>query len=296
MYRGKSYLQLHIATILFGFSAIFGGLIDMPALSMVWWRVFLTSLSLIFFIDRRSGILTLSRKTFFSMVTNGWLVGLHWLCFYGTIKIANVSVALLTFAASPLFTAVLEPLVMKKKVSPLEIILGLLIVPCMVFVSFSIESGMLPGILLGLVSMSLFSIFSVFNKKIIHQVDPITMTFVELSSAWLLLGMILLVGSRMFDTGVFFPPHGIDWVFLLALSIGCTTIAFVLSLKALRYVSAYESNLIINLEPLYGILLAAIIFKEYQHLNMGFYVGGGFLLGMVLAFPYLKSKFNDDRR
>ena len=180
---------------------------------------------------------------------------------------------------------------MKRKIDLLEIILGLLIIPGMILVVRSIDLSMMTGLMVGFASAFFAALFGTLNKKYIDDTNPYIITFVELGSAWVFISLLFLVGQSYIDLTYFMPQRWQDWMYILILALLCTTLAYILSLRALKHLSAFATNLVINLEPLYGILLAAAILKEYEQLTINFYIGGGIIIAVVLSYPYLKKRF-----
>jgi drug/metabolite transporter (DMT)-like permease len=288
----RSYIELHIAVLLYGLTAILGDLIQLPAVVLVWWRVLITSFSLLFFIRFGKDLLTLKRNITYPLVGIGCLVAIHWICFYGAIKLANASVALIAMATTSVFTSLLEPWIMKRKVDVLEIVLGLLIIPGMILVVRSIDLSMKTGLLVGFAAAFFAALFGTLNKKYVDDTNPYIITFVELGSAWVFISLLFLLGYSYIDLTLFMPQSWQDWAYILILALLCTTLAFILSLRALKHLTAFATNLVINLEPLYGILLAAAILKEYEQLTTNFYIGGGIIIAVVMSYPYLKKRFS----
>ena len=287
----RSYIELHIAVLLYGLTAVLGDLIQLPAAVLVWWRVLITSFSLLFFIRFGKDLLTLKRSTTFPLIGIGCLVAIHWICFYGSIKLANASVTLIAMATTSIFTSFLEPWIMKRKVDMLEIVLGLLIVPGMILVVQSIDLSMMTGLFVGFAAAFFAALFGTLNKKYVDDTNPYIITFVELGSAWVFISLLFVFGYSFIDLSNFLPSSLEDWVYIIILSLLCTTLAYILSLRALKHLTAFATNLVINLEPLYGILLAAAILKEYEQLTTNFYIGGGIIIAVVLSYPYLKKRF-----
>ena len=283
--------QVHIAVFLFGFTAILGHLITLPAISLVWWRVLLTCLSLLVFIQWGRSLKNIPPNYLTRYIFIGFLVGLHWICFYGAIKLANASIALICMATTSFFTSFIEPAVLRKKFSSLEVILGLLIIPGMVLIVNSTDVHYRDGIIAGLLAALLAATFAVLNKKYIAKADPYSITFTELGSAWVMISFILAV-MWLYDPEQvkMNPPALSDWLYIVILALLCTTLAYVLSLKALKHISAFNSNLIINLEPIYGIMMAAFLLGEHKSLNIQFYTGAAIIIMAVFAYPLIKSK------
>jgi len=288
----RPYIELHIAVLLYGLTAVLGDLIQLPAVILVWWRVLITSFSLLFFIRLGRDLLTIKRAVATPIMLIGCIVAVHWICFYGSIKLANASVALVCMATTTIFTSLLEPWIMKKRIDPLEILLGVLIVPGMILVVNSIDISMRNGVVVGIASAFFAALFGTLNKKYVDSTTPYMFTFLQLGSAWIFISLLFIFGGSYLDLSQFFPPSISDWVYVIILALLCTTLAYILNLRALKALSAYATNLVINLEPLYGIVLAAVILKEYEQLTTNFYIGGGIILAIVMSYPYLKKRFS----
>ncbi len=287
----RAYLELHLAVLLFGFTAILGDLIQLTALVMVWWRVLLTSVSLLFLIQLRRLFRKLPRRQVLQYMGIGVIVALHWLCFYGAIKLANASIALVAMATTSFFTSLLEPVIMQERTKWYELMLGLLIIPGMVFIVNSTELSLLDGVWVGLLSAALAALFGTLNKRMIGKVDEMSITFLELGSACLFLSIVIPLYATTLDEPLRIMPRKEDWGYLLTLALLCTTLAYVLALRALNYLSAFASNLTINLEPVYGILLAWVLLNENEELTPGFYIGGAIILLAVFSYPFLRRYF-----
>jgi drug/metabolite transporter (DMT)-like permease len=288
----KAYLQLHIAVLFFGFTAILGNdkLISIPAISIVWWRVLFTSISLFFFINFGKSLRKIPKQFLWQYIVIGAIVALHWICFFGSVKLSgSSSITLICMATTALFTAFLEPLVLKTKFQKKDLLLGILVIPGMVLGVGNVNSDMWLGILVGLISAFLAAVFSVWNKMIINEADPKDITFLEMSSGWLFVSLLLPFIFH-FDKNIAFLPIGWDWAFLILLALVCTTLAYVLSLRALKHLSAFTSMLTYNLEPVYGILIAYFFLNE--RLSAGFYLGVLIILGAVFMSPFLKENKN----
>ncbi|HMT70950.1 MAG TPA: DMT family transporter [Saprospiraceae bacterium] len=284
-------IQIHVAVLLFGFTAILGDLIDMSAIMIVWWRVLITSISLWMLIGFGKMLRDLPRQLIIKYAGIGFIIGLHWITFYGAIKLANASVALICMSTTTLFTALIEPLYIRTKVNYTELAISIAIIPAMILIVNHLDISQINGVISGIVSAFLAAVFSVMNKKYIKEADPIVISYIELSSSWLLISVILLT-MNLFGQSMspFFPPTIYDWVYLVILALLCTTLAQILTLKALKYLSAFELNLVVNLEPVYGILLAIVILKEHKELNPMFYLGAAIIIGSVFLYSYLNKK------
>ena len=222
----------------------------------------------------------------------GVLIALHWITFYGSIKLANVSVALICFSTTALFTAILEPLITKKPFNRLDLSLAVLIIPGMWMIVSGTDASMHLGIVVGLISAMLIAVFAIINKIYIEGSDQYTISFIEMFSATIFIS-ILLPFLFYFQPDIsFLPSRSIDWTYLIILSLLCTTLAYVLSLKALRFISAFAINLVFNLEPIYGIILAAILLNEQKELSGGFYLGSFIIIATIIIYPIVKHRVN----
>jgi len=287
----RAHIELHIAVFLFGFTAILGHLISLSATVLVWWRVLFTVVSLAVLLPLLKVKLNISRKQVIKFILIGFIVGIHWVFFYASIKAANASIALICLATIAVFTSIIEPVVLRKPFKRYELLLGSLVIPGMALVVSVTDSSMNYGILLGISAAFLSALFSVLNKKYVADTSPYVMTFVELAGAVFILTVCVGVLSMTHPDTPFWP-EGWDWFYLLVLSLLCTTAAFLLSLRSLRYISAFTANLAINLEPVYGIVLAVLILKENKELNIWFYIGVLIILCTLFAYPLLKKKYH----
>lgn len=290
--KTRAYIWIHLAVVLFGFTAILGDLIELSAVVLVWWRVFITSGSLLFLFSRQE-LLKLSQSGNLLKIWGiGIIVSLHWLCFYGAIKTSNASVALVCMSMTSLFTAFIEPLVHGTRVSKKDVIFSVLMIPCFILVANHVPDHYSTGLLLGVAAAFLAAVFSVLNKKYIQQHNVYAFTFIELFSATVFLGVFLILNTEinMFEEGNYLPDGIHQWLLLLTLALLCTTLAYILSLKALKYLSAFTANMVINLEPVYGILLAILILGNKEYMNVSFYLGALLITVLVFLYPFLFKK------
>jgi drug/metabolite transporter (DMT)-like permease len=282
----RAYLELHIAVLLFGFTAILGKVISLEELPLVWYRLLLTSPALLLILLLTKRKIALPWGEIKKLAGIGVLVSLHWLTFYGSIKASNASITLSCLAATTLFTSVLEPMIIKRPFRWFEAGIGLFII-LGIYLIFTFQQLYLTGIILGLISAFLAALFSVLNKKLIAGRDTYVVTFYELTSGFLFLSLLIPVYAY-WQPEMRYAPEPMDWLWLLILAWLCTVLAYTLSLNALRHISAYTSNLTINLEPVYGIVLAWLLLNEHEQLHAGFYAGTGIILSSVILYPVLK--------
>ena len=284
----RAYLELHFAVFLYGFTAILGDLIALPATVLVWWRVLFTAISLLFLIQFGKTLKGIPRKLLWEYIGIGILIGLHWITFFASIKLANASIALVCYATCSFFTSILEPMITKTKFKWYELGLGALVIPGMALIVQSIEIEMLIGVWVGLFSTLLIALFSILNKQRIHELDTPSLTFIEMASALFFISLVLPF-YYYWNPELPFLPNVNDWVYLLVLALGCTTLALILNLRALKHISAFASSLTYNLEPVYGILLAILILKENKELTTTFYLGVLIILASVFSYPLIKK-------
>jgi len=283
----RSYLQLHLAVFLFGFTAILGDRIQLPAEVLVWWRLFFTIICLALMVDVRTHFRIASSRQVAWWILIGLVVSLHWVTFFASIKLANASVALICLATGTVFTSLLEPFVLRTSFQMRELLFAILVVPAMALVVSDLAGGMLLGVWVGLISAILMAIFGVLNKRFVHEGDPIFITFVELSSGLFAIGIFLIFFKR---DGEKLMPTGLDWLYLVILATLCTALAFVLVLYAMQNLSAFTTAFAVNLEPVYGIILAYFLLNDGRELGWSFYLGGFIIMSLVLAHAYLERR------
>jgi drug/metabolite transporter (DMT)-like permease len=274
----KAFLQLHIAVFLAGFTGILGRLITLNEAMLVWYRLLITVLTLwvLYVLQRKVHRISLASVT--RIMGVGVIVALHWVTFYGSIKYANVSVALVCFSATGFFTAILEPVITRKPFNKNEIGLSLLVISGIALI-FHFDPQYKTGIILGIVAALLGSLFPVFNRLLVQEHKPETVTLYQLSGGFLFLTILVPFYLHYIPAGHLIPTIT-DLGWLLVLSWFCTVWAFNLSMNALKKISAFTVNLSYNLEPLYGIALAFIVYREDKLLSGTFYIG---LLLIVLS-------------
>jgi drug/metabolite transporter (DMT)-like permease len=267
----KAFIQLHIAVLLAGLTGVLGKLISLNEGLLVWYRLLLTAPSLWLLALLRKQSVRIDGRDVWRIFGIGGIAALHWVAFYGSIKYSNVSVGLLCFSAIGFFTALIEPLVMGHRIDFIELLLGLLVIVGIFFI-FQVDPHFKVGIVIGLLSALLGSLFPVLNKRILKRVSAENVTLYELSGGFLVLTLLMPLYLYVFQSSKLVPNLS-DWIWLLVLSWACTVLAFNLSMSALQRISAFTVNLSYNLEPVYGILLAFLLFREDKYLSSGFYVG-----------------------
>jgi drug/metabolite transporter (DMT)-like permease len=267
----KALIQLHIAVFLAGFTAIIGKLILLNEGLLVWFRLLITVITLGAILLYRKQLVRLPVKDLLKIFGVGTIVAIHWVTFYGSVKYANVSVALVCFSATGFFTAFFEPLILKRKISLVEVGLGLIAISG-IYIIFDFHPQYKMGIIFGIISAVGSSIFPIYNKKLLLRYTPKILTLYELGGG--LLALTVLVPFYLIQfPAAYYLPNTTDWLWLLVLAWLCTVLSFDLQLNALKKLSAFTANLTYNLEPVYGIILAFIFFKENENLHRQFYIG-----------------------
>ena len=276
----KAFLQLHIAVFLAGFTGVLGRLITLNEAILVWYRMMITCLVLwiIYLLSRKKPAPT--RKQIIQASSIGILLALHWTTFYAGIKISNVSTALVCLSSMGFFTAILEPLILRKNFDLMEILLGLLVIAGISIV-FHFDPQYKIGIIISLISAFLASIFPILNRELIQSMEPETATRWQLSGGFFFITALMPVYLH-FVPGIRIIPSLSDWMWLLVLAIVCTVIGYGLFMRALQKISAFTVNLTYNLEPIYGVGLAFLIYREDKSVSPGFYCGFSLIITAVV--------------
>jgi drug/metabolite transporter (DMT)-like permease len=276
----KALLQLHTAVFLAGFTAILGKLITLNEALLVWYRLLITVATLMVIVHFKKQWVKVSGKDALKFLGVGTIIALHWVTFYGSVKYANVSVALVCFSATGFFTALLEPLILKRRLVIAEVLLGLLAIAG-IYIIFDFHPQYKLGIAFGIIAALGSALFPIFNKELVNRFNPQTITLYELGGGLLALSFLVPLYVLQFPAA-YYLPLATDWLWLLLLAWLCTVLSFHLQLQALKKISAFTSNLSYNLEPVYGIIMAFIFFKENKALNVQFYIGLGLILMAVV--------------
>ena len=286
----KAFLQIHFCVLLWGFTAILGKLITLPALPLTWWRMLIVVAALACVPRVWRGLRAMPARLRWAYAGIGVLVALHWLTFYGSIKLANASVGATCMALATVFTALLEPKLAGRAFSRRELLLGIAVLPGVALVVGGVPGEMRAGIAVGALSALFVALFGSLNKRLVERADPMTMTALELGAGTLALTALAPVIALLFPAfagDLLALPGPRDALMLLALALACTLLPFVLSLVALRHMSAFGAQLAVNMEPVYAIILAIVLLGEQRDLTPAFYAGVAIILAVVLAYPML---------
>ena len=281
--HARAQFQIHICVVLWGFTAILGKLISLPALSLVWWRMWIVVAALALWPRVWRGLVAMPARLIAIYAGIGAVVSLHWLTFYAAIKLSNASVGVTCIALAPVLLALIEPWVARRRFDAREVLLGIAVVPGVALVVGGIAADMRLGVLVGALSALLDAVFGALNKRYAMRADAVVVTAIELAGGALFLTLL----APLLPGPAFAVPDGRDFVLLLVLALGCTLLPFTLSLVALRQLSAFGAQLAVNLEPLYAIVLAMLLFGEQHELGLAFYGGLAIVLGAVFAHPLM---------
>lgn len=285
----SDYLKLHFIVFLWGFTAVLGKLVLLPSVEMVFYRTLLAAAGMGAWIFAIRGSFKVTRSDLLKLFLIGFIIAIHWLAFFGAGRISNPSTSLVGFATCSLWAALIEPLIKGKKIQLLEIGLGLVVLTGLVII-FSFDFQYKLGLFLGVVSGFTAALFGVINSRMVLKLNVHTITFYEMTGACM--GVIL-----------FFPfyapgglshlqlyPSPLDWIYIALLSWVCSVYAFSVSIDLSKRLSVFFIQLTLNLEPVYGIVLALLVFGQQEVMNINFYAGTLIIIGAVVAYPFLKKK------
>lgn len=290
----KSYLHFHVIVFIWGFTAVLGALITLDAFPLVWYRMLLASAFIYLWIRWKKKKLKLASKRVTVMLFAGVVIAAHWLTFFGAIKVSNVSITLALLSTGAFFTSILEPIFYRRKVIWYEILFGVIVIVGL-YIIFKVETEYILGILLALLSAFLSAVFTLINGKLAKAEDASVVSFYELLTGTGAITIYLLIitfyGSGKDGFGrEFFSISAADWGYLFILASVCTAYAFIASVAVMRHLSPYTIMLTINLEPVYGILLAFWVFGSEEAMNPEFYYGAAIILSTVILNGFLKTR------
>ena len=287
------YLKLHFIVFLWGFTAILGLLISIPAVEMVFFRTLLAALAMGAVILITKGSFKISNSDVIKLLLIGFIVCFHWLAFFSSARVSNASVSLVGFATNSLWAALLEPLMNRTRVKKFELLLGLVVIIGL-YVIFSFDFEYKLGLGLGVAAGFTAALFSVFNAKLVRRVSAYTITFYEMAGAFLATALFLPVYQYTVaeNNQLNLTPTFTDWIYIAALAWACTAYAFSMAVKLMKKLSVFFIQLTLNLEPIYGIIMALIILGDKEKMGLNFYLGTLIILCAVLAYPTLKRKYD----
>ena len=283
----KNYLHLHFLVFIWGFTAILGALITIDAIPLVWYRMLIAAiLVLIYFLIKQKS-LKISLRATLKFLLGGILIAIHWIAFFSAIKVSNVSIALVAMSTGALFTSIIEPLFFKRRIQFFELLFGLIVISGL-YIIFNVEGEYTLGIIYALIASFLSALFTVLNGLYIKQYDGEVISFYQL-----FFGVGFITIYVLSPTGFIIEDyilHNYDFLYLFILSSICTAYAFIVSVKIMKYLTPYTVMLTINLEPVYGIILAVLIFGDKEKMSFEFYIGAAIILFTVILNGIIKNK------
>lgn len=284
----KAFVQLHGAVFLAGFTGILGRLISFNEGMIVWYRLLLTSITMWILFGVMKKLKRIPLMDILKIGGVGFIAALHWVTFYGSIKYANVSVALVCFSSIGFFTAIFEPIILRKRVNWMELLLGIITIGA-IYLIFHFDTRFKTGIIIGIISAVLACLFPIFNREFLKKTNVETMLAWQQTGGLIVLSAFLPFYLHQFPVENFIPGwQDLGW--LLVLSWFCSVIAFQLSSHALKKLSAFTVNLTFNLEPVYGIILAFLVYRENEYLGKWFYIGFAIVMAVLLIHVILLRK------
>ncbi|MGB3182134.1 MAG: DMT family transporter [Cyclobacteriaceae bacterium] len=283
----RDYAKLHFIVFLWGFTAILGKLITIPSVELVFYRVLIASVALAVLLKFRNRSFNLGVKDIAKITGTGLIIAAHWILFFASVKVSTVSVCLAGMATATLFTSILEPIFNKRPVRIYEVILGLTVIVGL-YIIFRFTVNQTLGLILALASAFLAALFTVINARFTKRHNPYMITFYEMSGATVGIALFFPVYTTYFTNGALdLTPSALDWFYIAIIALVCTVYAYSISVELMKRLTAFAVNLTINLEPVYGIVLAVLILNEDERMNTGFYVGTMVILLSVLAYPLM---------
>jgi drug/metabolite transporter (DMT)-like permease len=273
--------------VILGLTGVFGKLISLDAIQLVWYRMFIAFITLSLFLAYKKQLFTVILKDFFGILGVGALVTFHWLCFFQSIKVSTISVAVVCLATSSLFSALIEPIFFKRKLLKYEVLMGIVVIAALIFI-LGAETQYFWGYFYGIMAAFLGTLFTLFNAKYIKKVGAAKITMIEMLAGVLIISCVLLFQQ---DYTVFTSLISVtDFSYLLILGTLCTAMVFVWMTEIMKHITPYSLIMAVNLEPIYSIILALVIFGDSELMSNSFYVGSSVIIGIVFLEGYLKNK------
>ncbi len=273
--------------LILGFTGIFGKLISLNTIELVWYRMLIAFVTLFTFLVFKKELTKIKKKDFFGLLFVGSLVAVHWFFFFESIKVSNVSVAVVCLSTASFFSAMIEPLFLKRKPKLYEYILGIVVFVTL-FLMLEAETKYTMGYVYGIIASFLGTLFTLYNAKYINRLEASKITMVEMLAGVIIFSILMLLNKEIGINNLKIDIN--DFVYLLLLGTLCTAAVFVWMVEIMKYISPYSLIMAINLEPIYSIVLALIIFSESEHMNLSFYIGASVIILVVFLESYLKNK------
>ena len=288
------YFKLHFIVFLWGFSGILGKAVMIPAYEMVFYRTILSALGIgivMYFVKETFYV---NRRQFVQLILIGFIVAIHWLSFFQSARVSNVSVSLVGFATNSLWTALLEPLFNRTAIKKFEMFLGLVVILGL-YVIFSVDFHYPLGLALGVLSGITSAFFSILNSRLVKSVPAYTISFYEMIGAFIALGLFMPIYQMLWaDNGrLNLLPSAEDWLYIAIMAAACSVYAYTTAVELMKKVSVFLIQLTLNLEPVYGIIMAVMIFKSSEKMGLNFYLGTLIILCAVAGYPFLKRRYDN---
>ncbi len=291
----KSYTKLHIIIFIWGFTAVLGALIQLDYFAITWYRMGLASVFLFIYLlfkkESRQQLFVFDRIRQKQYVIGGVIIALHWIAFFYAIKVSNVSITLVTMSSGAFFTSLIEPFFYKRKIRFYEILLGILILVGF-FILLKVEKIEYTGVVYALIAAFLSGLFSVMNGIYVRTEDAFQLSFFQLFYGFVFLTIILLFRGELLNLPM---PSETDWLYLIVLASICTAYAFSASIDVMKHLSPYTVMLSINLEPVYGIILAILLLGDQETMSNNFYLGASFILIIIVLNTIFKHFAKNQR-
>ncbi len=285
--RSKSYLQLHLIVFVWGFTGVLGELISVGSMAKVWYRMSIALVLVGIYVWYKKISINISRKLLLMFVGSGFIIAVHWVAFFEAIEVSNVSVTLASLSTGAFFASILEPIFYKRKIIGYEVLFGLFVILGL-YIIYEVNGNFLYGITLALIAAFLSATFSIISGKFAGKYSSSYIALYQIIGGVFLISLYLFFSGQM--NADFFTLSSTDWIYLLILGSICTAYTFVASIDVMRHLSPYTVMLTINLEPVYGIILAIIVFPETEKMSTGFYIGAAIIILTILANGYFKLK------
>ena len=283
----KNYIHLHFLVVIAGFTAALGELISLEAIPLVWYRMTIGAVLMIIYIKLKKTSLTIPLKVLFRFSVAGVIIALHWITFFAAIKVSNISITLAMFSTGAFFASLIEPLFFKRKIIGYEILFGLIVVIGVILITQT-EFRYILGIILGISSALFSTLFAVLNGKFVKDYPPSIISFYEFVSGVVFISLFLALNGDGFNAA-YFQLLSSDWIYLFILASICTAYAFIASVHVMKYITPYTLVLTYNLEPIYGIVLALLLFPETETMRPLFYIGACLIICTVLLNAMFKN-------
>jgi len=289
----KDYLSLHFLVFLWGFTAVLGKLVSIPSMEMVFYRTLLAAIGMAALIIIVRGSFVVSKSDLIKIILTGFIVALHWLTFFGSGRISNPSTSLVGFATCSFWAALIEPIVKRKKIQVLEIGLGLVVIIGLSII-FAGDFQYPLGLFLGIISGLTAAIFSVINSRLVTRVNAHAITFYEMTSACVIILLFLpLYQNNWADGGQLkLLPTWPDWIYIAIMAWVCSVYAYSAAINLTKKLSVFSIQLALNLEPVYGITLALLVFGGKELMGLNFYMGTIIIISAVAIYPFLKKRIS----